>query len=957
MVFEETENNMRRRILSSSRGFWVVLYWWVPGDQSTTVDGNCAEADLSPPQPDMVLDPCLLDGAWQAALVLMDEPRLLLPQSVSSVTLLSPITEAVSARILARSTADAIELIVDVDLISSDGSVLARVEGLVCAEPPAPANSVDLDLYRSTWSTQTVSELPSTSHRWLLYGKDEASISMLAQHAPVGIDIVNTIKDVERHVSDGAERIVVLADSQQEDPEIHLLDLITLLNAIPDEMNNLRLIVVTRASFALMSGDVISANGHRALWGAVRAIRWERPDWKIDLYDLPDRITSLDGKQFWHACIEGLSSEGAIRNTRLLRHDLDHLRQTDIDSSTARISRSSIQTPLQLDLSGPRPVWRRLPHHVATVGDLRILAVTPAPGFPGRYDALATSAVDDTLLAVCGSEELLASGINRSKIKVSCPIDLPLQSRKPLPMTALSRIEYLRTRLAPGAPVSLELPDGLSLRFLVAFLTAHGHPVYQIGTAPVQFSGSNNMIEFLSRDRLETLTRLSYLAEQGAIYVTSKPDEGWMGSSLARRGYAVAALSETPETAPGSLSPLLTSQGRPDDDLPSGIEQSTNVICPWDRPLLTQGASSLLSPVIGGCCLITGGVSGVGAALAKTMARQGHQNLVLVGRRGPQTPGTSSLISELQQLGATPRIEACDVSDASAVLDLLKRIGPVKTVIHAAGAVIDCSMDQTSAEVVRTAFAAKVNGAKNLKAATAASPPDCMVLIGSLTASVGNRNQVAYASANACLEELADLWRQADESSMVLCFAPGAISDTGTVAQSKAIAARLDKLGISNISVKQIHDRLNLLTHDGNTISCAIFAAIDWSQWAPKVDPRSPLYRLIVSKKGAYHNKKNSEVSFTASEMALVLCNALAAVLRADPASLDTDKPLNTFGIDSLMSVSIALELEQATGVSCDPLDILAARSINELADTLSIRGQRKDGPPSEVREPQFVST
>ncbi|HEY0447600.1 MAG TPA: type I polyketide synthase, partial [Actinophytocola sp.] len=76
-----------------------------------------------------------------------------------------------------------------------------------------------------------------------------------------------------------------------------------------------------------------------------------------------------------------------------------------------------------------------------------------------------------------------------------------------------------------------------------------------------------------------------------------------------------------------------------------------------------------------GTVLITGGTTGLGALCARHLITQhGVRHLVLVSRRGPDTPGISDLIEDLTATGATVRVEACDVSDRAALAALLDTI-------------------------------------------------------------------------------------------------------------------------------------------------------------------------------------------------------------------------------------------------------------------------------------------
>ncbi|KPC63836.1 SDR family NAD(P)-dependent oxidoreductase, partial [Streptomyces chattanoogensis] len=81
----------------------------------------------------------------------------------------------------------------------------------------------------------------------------------------------------------------------------------------------------------------------------------------------------------------------------------------------------------------------------------------------------------------------------------------------------------------------------------------------------------------------------------------------------------------------------------------------------------------------------TGGTGGLGRTVARHLVTEhGVRNLLLVSRRGPAAEGAQELVAELSGSGAEAVIEACDVTDAAAVADLVAR-HRISAVVHTAG--------------------------------------------------------------------------------------------------------------------------------------------------------------------------------------------------------------------------------------------------------------------------------
>ncbi|MFD5645412.1 SDR family NAD(P)-dependent oxidoreductase, partial [Streptomyces anulatus] len=157
----------------------------------------------------------------------------------------------------------------------------------------------------------------------------------------------------------------------------------------------------------------------------------------------------------------------------------------------------------------------------------------------------------------------------------------------------------------------------------------------------------------------------------------------------------------------------------------------------------------------GGTYLITGGAGGIGAVVARRIARDTeHAELVLVGRSAPG-PRTDRLLAELREAGAEARYAVADVSRGEEVRHLVaevrERSGAVHGVIHAAGVIHDAYVKEKTPEEWERVLAPKVDGAVHLDRATADLPLESFLLFSSGAAVTGNPGQSDYATANAHL--------------------------------------------------------------------------------------------------------------------------------------------------------------------------------------------------------------
>jgi acyl transferase domain-containing protein/acyl carrier protein len=159
-----------------------------------------------------------------------------------------------------------------------------------------------------------------------------------------------------------------------------------------------------------------------------------------------------------------------------------------------------------------------------------------------------------------------------------------------------------------------------------------------------------------------------------------------------------------------------------------------------------------------GTILITGGTGGLGAHVARWLARTGAERLLLVSRRGAEAPGAEALRDELSELGVEVQLAACDVAERDQLAELIGSLpeeAQLSAVVHAAGVGFYGPVGSMGSEDLARALGAKAQGALNLDALTEHMDLSAFVLFSSIASTLGSGQQGAYAAANACLDALA----------------------------------------------------------------------------------------------------------------------------------------------------------------------------------------------------------
>jgi len=214
----------------------------------------------------------------------------------------------------------------------------------------------------------------------------------------------------------------------------------------------------------------------------------------------------------------------------------------------------------------------------------------------------------------------------------------------------------------------------------------------------------------------------------------------------------------------------------------------------------------------GGSYLITGGVGGMGLALARWLGEALQARLLLTARTGlpprevwserlrTRTPDDRvataiEAIQAIEAAGGDVIVAAADVTDVAAMSRAIsqarERFSTIDGVFHAAGVAGTAKFAQlaTPAEV-RQVWAAKVDGLETLVRVLAAEPLDVCVLMSSINAVVGAPGAADYTAANAVLDAFVDSVARPEAWRQVVAINWGAWRDVG-MAATRTVAEAL----------------------------------------------------------------------------------------------------------------------------------------------------------------------
>ena len=325
----------------------------------------------------------------------------------------------------------------------------------------------------------------------------------------------------------------------------------------------------------------------------------------------------------------------------------------------------------------------------------------------------------------------------------------------------------------------------------------------------------------------------------------------------------------------------------------------------------------------GATWLVTGAAGALGRLVADWLAARGA-HLCLVDRM-PVTAGPPH------------RAVQADAGDEAAMAAVLAGLPDLTGVVHCAAVVDDDRLEQQTPDRIALVLRAKVAGAQVLDRLTRARRLDHFVLFGSIVGLVPSARQAGYAAANAVLDQIAQARRQAGLPALSLDWGPwqAGIGRAMGVRAAEAwrafgVTPLLPAAALRALSTLLAAPEAQLAVADMDWSAAAAGAGSATSGAAPRTDP-------------AQAGSAADGAAMTGGAAEPVSVAALQAELApllgvADPATLDAETPLLSFGLDSLSALDFARALSRRFGRPVAPDFVYNHPTLAQAAQALSVR-------------------
>jgi acyl transferase domain-containing protein len=372
-----------------------------------------------------------------------------------------------------------------------------------------------------------------------------------------------------------------------------------------------------------------------------------------------------------------------------------------------------------------------------------------------------------------------------------------------------------------------------------------------------------------------------------------------------------------------------------------------------------------------GAYLITGGLGGLGLAVARWLADRGARDLTLVGRRPPDGAALDA-VHALEADGVQVTTAAADVADPAAMRQVFAALDSrrvtLRGVIHAAGVLDDGLLVQQDARRFAAVMRPKIDGAWNLHVGCAGRELDFFALFSAGAALFGSPAQGNYAAANAFLDALAWARRDAGQPGVSINWGPW--QETGMAARlGGRERERWASHGVGMIDTERGLAAFERVLKRGRPQTAVL--PIDWSrflaQWAAGSEPA--FFRAVAERPPA--QAPTATERDTADVLQIIdaapvddrrtvleshVRDQVSRVLGIAATSLRGDRGFAELGMDSLMSVELSNRLKRSLKRQLPATLAFEQPTIDVLTGYLAgLLGLRDPLAPAEAVEPESV--
>ncbi|TYQ17736.1 UNVERIFIED_CONTAM: polyketide synthase PksL/polyketide synthase PksN [Acetivibrio alkalicellulosi] len=317
-----------------------------------------------------------------------------------------------------------------------------------------------------------------------------------------------------------------------------------------------------------------------------------------------------------------------------------------------------------------------------------------------------------------------------------------------------------------------------------------------------------------------------------------------------------------------------------------------------------------------GVYLITGGIGKLGFKIAKEIAKTKDVKLVLLGST-PLSAEKEQKLNVLRKAGAVVLYVKADLSNYNSVERGIsiatKRFGKINGIIHCAGVIKNSLIMNKSREDIEAVIHPKVWGALFLDKAARMEKLDFMVMFSSVASVLGSAGQMDYAYANAFLDSFAQ-WRNEKVNQKLRYGKSISIQwpywKEGGMSADEHTLSYLKEKGVKILeTLEGIHAFRKLLNSKESSV------AVIPSNEKFSLDFLNGIYESVANDKEVQLTDNYISKNEIRKYAENYIKSVFASEIKMEKHKIKLNTPMEKYGFDSMMTISMVRELEKKFGL------------------------------------------
>lgn len=363
--------------------------------------------------------------------------------------------------------------------------------------------------------------------------------------------------------------------------------------------------------------------------------------------------------------------------------------------------------------------------------------------------------------------------------------------------------------------------------------------------------------------------------------------------------------------------------------------------------------------------VLVGGLGGLGRSLSNLLVDLGARHLCFISRSGSKSSEAQKTLRLLESQRIKVSIFSCDIASKKNLAETLNEcslnLPPIKGVFQCAMVLRDVLFEKMTYQQWTESLSPKVQGSWNLHTLLP-KDLDFFITLSSFAGIFGNRTQSNYAAAGAYQDALA--YHRRAHGLKAVTIDLGIIRDVGVIAEQGAtdyLKEWEEPFGIREtefhlLITKTIANELD----DSISSPPQILTGFATGRTAQAAGIRRPFYFddprfSILAKSGlGTHSDLESNTPHSLSlreqlAQSSSIADAIRAVtdalvtrtaksLQTERTEIDENRPLHSYGVDSLVAVEIANWVHKEAKVTVSVFDVLATMPIVALAGKIATK-------------------